>query len=847
MFIFEAYLLKMFNKIFIIAALLLFQILFSQKSEPIYYDKDWKVTTKANASFYRLMPMKEVGELVLLQDFYINGTPQFEGYAFKNNEEDYAGEIVWYDEYGNDDTQRQYYNKTKNDILTYYHKNGKIRKKVQYKNGVKDGETIIYDTTGSVLMKGIYKEGKPVSGNFETIKDEYESNRNTEASKQNAVEVEPQIRSFEEKIPSYTPPPPPPATNTGEKTKPLSNSTDKNHKKTISQQIFWANTKNLAQEKVYVITKYDFDLIEQRNYDVSGKLIQTLTKENLGKYSGRISNGISYQYFLQNNFATGIKSTEIYNDESKSGKSISYFPNGKIFSETSFKIGYKEGEEIINNNNGSLAHKRYYKKDEPFNGNFDENIGEFIVNLNYVNGLKEGEAIAKNDENAIIAKGFYKDGKPYNGTFITIQDNGNRDNNELINVVNYQKIGLQKVFNYRLENLTRSYYIKNGKLNGLTTFYDSGEEIGKVEYKDDKPFNGTLVESETTTIYKDGNIKSETFYKDKYSKEEDNIEKKHLYENGILSKIIYQSFLIAEHPQKSYEGILKNEKPFSGFFETDYSREFKEVNYYENGKPKFQYSNNYLENMDNYRFQTYDIKSTYKDGKIFDGVAYITQNRQFITKYLKNGIIQSFDWDLFAVHYFNRIHFELKNNNIEISNMESEEKGIIQLDFNSNSFTKTLILNGKKLLTTNHSSKKNSNKSFYEKVTLYSDINGKIVSKSVEINEERKEEEYNQGSELFYKIYLGIDTNSATVQEIFNDLAENIGTENWLNEVDEKDILTGIRIDSEGNPKDGILITTLENDTYSLQLYKDGKKIKNIGKVAYKDIKNEVKKLEKLL
>ena len=461
--------------------------------------------------------------------------------------------------------------------------------------------------------------------------------------------------------------------------------------------------------------------------------------------------------------------------------------------------------------------------------------------------MKEGEAVAKNDENAIIAKGVYKDGKPYNGTFIKTEDNGDNDNNELINVVNYQKTGLQKAFNYRLENLTKTYHIENEKLTGLTTFYDSGEEIGKVEYKDDKPFNGTLVESESTTTYKDGNIKSEIFYKDKYSKEEDNIEKQHIYENRILSKIIYQSFLIAEHPQQSYEGILKNEKPFSGYFETDYSNEFKEVNYYENGKPKFQYSNNYLENMDNYRFQTYDIKSTYKDGKIFDGAEYKLQDRQFITKTYKNGIIQSFDWDLFAVHYFNRVHFELKNNAIEISNMESEQKGIIQLDFNSNSFTKTLILNGKKLLSTSHSSSKNSNESFYERITLYSDKNGKIVSKSIQIKEERKEEEYNPGSELFSKIYLGIDTNFATAQEIFNNLAEHIGTENWLNEMDEKDILTAIRIDSEGKPKDGILITTMENDTYSLQLYKDGKKIKTIDKVAYKDINSVVKKLEKLL
>ena len=143
----------MIKKITLIISCLFLQMLFSQKSDPIYYDEDWKVTTKANASFYRLMPLKQIGELVLLQDFYINGTQQFEGYTLKANENAYVGDIVWYDESGNDENFKQYRNDTKNLTLLYYHSNGKIRKKVQYKNGVKDGETIIYSTDGTVSRR----------------------------------------------------------------------------------------------------------------------------------------------------------------------------------------------------------------------------------------------------------------------------------------------------------------------------------------------------------------------------------------------------------------------------------------------------------------------------------------------------------------------------------------------------------------------------------------------------------------------------------------------------------------------------------------------------------------------
>lgn len=119
----------MIKKITIIISFLFLQMLFCQNVNPIYYDSDWKVTSKENASYYRLMPMKEVGELVLLQDFYIDGTPQFEGYVLKKDENAYVGDIVWYDEYGNDNNFRQYRNDTKSLTLLYYHPNGKIRKK----------------------------------------------------------------------------------------------------------------------------------------------------------------------------------------------------------------------------------------------------------------------------------------------------------------------------------------------------------------------------------------------------------------------------------------------------------------------------------------------------------------------------------------------------------------------------------------------------------------------------------------------------------------------------------------------------------------------------------------------
>ena len=60
---------------------------FSQNMEPLYFDAKWKTTTKENASFYRNQPSKKSGNLVLIEDFYINKKPQFQAYSFEDNEQ----------------------------------------------------------------------------------------------------------------------------------------------------------------------------------------------------------------------------------------------------------------------------------------------------------------------------------------------------------------------------------------------------------------------------------------------------------------------------------------------------------------------------------------------------------------------------------------------------------------------------------------------------------------------------------------------------------------------------------------------------------------------------------------
>ncbi|MFC6267227.1 toxin-antitoxin system YwqK family antitoxin [Frigoriflavimonas asaccharolytica] len=814
------------NKLILIFSLILFQVVSSQNNA-IYFDKDWKKTSKANAAFYRPIPMKEVGELVLIRDFYMNGTLQFEGYTFKNNEEKYVGDISYYDENGNNSSFRQYINKTKNSTLEYYHANGKIRKTVHYKDGLKDGETAVYDNNGEVLMKGIYKNGKPVSGDFEFFSEDYDYNRgdeeeynsNENTTEAQAIIVRPMMQNE----------------NTSRVETPTKKPENKTLK-TISQKIFWRDSRVLAQELVYSIESYGRDLIQQKNYDKSGKLIQNITENNLTKYGNPIINGTEYKYFEQNNFAKEVKSTTPYVKEKITGKSTAYFPSGKILSETHYKDWQKENE-IIYTENGTIKTKRIYKENDPYEGNFDENIGEFTVNLNYQNGKKEGEAIAKNEDGKIFAKGVYKNNEPYNGTFVVKL--GRDNDEELINVENSKKTGLQKKFGHRIENLKETYTIQNEKLNGITTFYKDEEPIATLVYKDDEPMEGTLIEEESSTIFKNGQIVSE-IYQDRYALNDENIVKQKFYENNQIAKIQDYSFSIVADPQEFYTGIFKNGKPFSGYFENDENREFKQVNYYENGQPKFQYSNDYLSNMDEYRHQYYDIKSTFKDGKIYDGIEYTIGSKQFISKYLTNGELKSFDWDLFAMNYFNRIHFELNGNSIEMHDLQENKKAKITLDFSEDNLSVKLYTDNYIVDERTYNTNKNLAGKFVESIITYRIEGEKLISNTIQIK--FREHDNYAGSKFFYHAYSLINDEFKTAQNVFNNLSEIITLDKMESGEIDGNIISGVRLDPYGKPTDGTLITELPGNKYKIQVYEDGKLINTINNVAFKNLETELKK-----
>lgn len=158
------------------------------------------------------------------------------------------------------------------------------------------------------------------------------------------------------------------------------------------------------------------------------------------------------------------------------------------------------------------------------------------------------------------------------------------------------------------------------------------------------------------------------------------------------ANIEYNSFTIAENPQASYEGKLKDGKPFSGYFKTD-ENEFWKVNFYENGVIKFQYSYDYIKNAGDYAHPNLNIKATFKDGKIFDGPEYTIAESALLTRNFKNGRLENFIFGIFAMNYFNQIIFDKKSDTITIKNSEEQDM-ISKIYFDGKSAVRELLYKG---------------------------------------------------------------------------------------------------------------------------------------------------------
>lgn len=803
----------------------------AQEQKIRYYDTDWQITTKEHHVFYRLLPLKEIGNLVLIEDFYKNGQRQMQGYALKDNEKIIVGDVYWYDQNGIETSFYQYYNPDDEELI-YYYPDGKIWKKIQYKNGVKDGFTTIFKKEGTVLMKGEYRKGIPFSGDFIKVKnaDNYYGKSTFKEEDVVASELVADVATTVE-VDDYEELPNTPQNLVYEKT-------------------YWEESNQLAQIKTYKKKKYnntDFDLISQKNYNQSNQLLQDVKKEAIN-YGYKIENGLEYEYYTNNDFAIGVKSVTPFTEGRISGQLISYFPNGKQRMIESYQAGEREGLTSIYNELGGLETKFIYKNNRPFEGDFKIQFNSKVfIYSTYKNGLQVGEVVAKTASDSIIAKGIYKEGKPYQGTFFA--ENEEHDRNEIINVSNFIKEGKQIVFTHDYLEPIETYILENGKKNGERIFYEDGKIRSKIIYKNDSPYEGVLSSSNKQLTYQKGQLIQEITTKNSHIDDQRVIRE---YENTVPTSVLFvKQFWLSDHPQNEYKGIYRNGQPYEGYF-SDLQNEFNTVSFYEKGILKYEYSNDYLKNIDNYVYPEYDLKATFKDGKVYDGPEYLKRDKYLITKIWNNGVLQSLDCDLFAMHYFNRIHSEIVADKIEISELRS--KGKIIIEISEGQMMKSLVLNNTSVLSNkdtfigiNTILPKNGTLVYFIKANEIVALN---VNYNLEENASLTSDDVHE-LRLLHQIYLNLNYQKTTIADYFQEVATfltNIENDQrpFLDSMEDtyNDGISMLQTNEKGEGSYGIQIIKNPDTTYKLQSFFDNKVIGTKNNISLSNIINEIKKLQ---
>lgn len=635
--------------------------------DTIYFDKDWKETTKDNHAFYRPMPLLKEGDLVLIRDYYKNGNLQMQGYAMDNNLDNYVGDIYWYDENGYDGEMSQYLNLNPVKTLVYFHADGSLWQKIVYNQSGEKKKISTYWKEKEIAV-GEIDSLKNLSGVFTS--DFYARYKN-----------EPYDYFMERSI--------------IESIAPQSVEGKKATEFRIVQ--FFDNGKK-AKETLYENSEYGQSTkLHISVWNAEGNLVSE------HKYSNKGSDKIVQEidFYTSNTFAKGIKQKISINEYgSRDGLSTFYTPNGDILTEQLYKSG--DLENIKYYKNGQFDYSNQYQNEKPYNGNFITPVDNLEIVYQMINGLKEGTTLFRIKKSGkVIYQGEYKNGVPYNGVIVNFED---EDTLEVFSYKNGKQDGVQRVYgntwiydDLQQEYLLEEYEMKDGKHDGYHKKYIDDIPLTS-QYKDGKIVSGTIIDKLTEKTYENGHLIKEKIKQREYDSQHIIV---NTYENNQLTTQDLSYFLITENPQPYYRGVYQKGKPFDGYFIGDTIIDnITCIDFYEKGIQKYQYSFDIIEHLEN--DSGYNLKTTFdKSGKVMDGIAYeLVEDGLLYSNHYTKGKLHRFTLDAFAMHYFNRFSFSLEDNALLISNLRSAPY-VLKIHKEEGSFIAS-VYNGDILVTTNN-------------------------------------------------------------------------------------------------------------------------------------------------
>jgi len=127
----------------------------------IWFDANWKKTSKNNAKFFRKEPLPK-NNGYWFEDYYVSGKIQMKGLSLKKDVEFYDGLVTWYYESGGVFQKVNYTNGYLNGKRTVYYKNGKLKVILNYERGRKNGLSKEYYKDGRLKVQGNYKDNKKI-------------------------------------------------------------------------------------------------------------------------------------------------------------------------------------------------------------------------------------------------------------------------------------------------------------------------------------------------------------------------------------------------------------------------------------------------------------------------------------------------------------------------------------------------------------------------------------------------------------------------------------------------------------------------------------------------------------
>ncbi len=548
-----------------------YNVTFSQVKDTIFYNKYWNASTKAQAHFFRPLPLEVKGDLFVIKDYYINGNLQMKAYSKDKSGKPFEKKAIWFYENGTKMIERTYDNGNLIGKDNSYFHNGTPMTSADYKDG-KCFEGTYYNSRKTEFKTTTVKQGETFSSNayYETTK--------TIALKKlyKQDHSKPNLLFFNR----------------------------------VGDTLYKANERNYNIVYNNELTKVYYSLSEHNNINDIIFLLYQEDKNNELKQIIKDTNGKI--------IAEGVtKDTRPFNGQFLEKKKLITYTEGE-----------KEGEVIFYDDDYNEVSKGVYKDGKEFSGDFYQSYSKEIKSY------ENGEVVAKKTTNKFTNEAYscrFEGYKPIEGNVFDYNTVKSYKAGKLMQSVIFDSnSGVKKSVMYynpeaQYQQIAKKVFYEDGKEN-IVTYKDgvayNGKEInnyGFITHKNGKVNGPFLIKDKKVDVYgnytdykKDGlihyNLKNKE--KDTYTctyrvgKPVDGTTFEYYnlthYKNGKKEGCGYKTFNNRRYPYDSLQICYKEDNPV--------------------GTSAYYFKNRLIGNI------------TYKEGKPFDGVFYDNENKKVYKK-----------------------------------------------------------------------------------------------------------------------------------------------------------------------------------------------------------------------